>query len=257
MLQVARPSLYMPPKGLLVPEKPRLAMPMLGSRGARAAKGFGFTNRSAPAITISMQASTSNYDSTTIVIPAGAGIGDIAVLLDMAFDIGATPPNTTPTGWTAIGTSLTTTGIATIRQNTSFKVLIAGDPGSSITGMTTTSQTTGKVMYVFRKTSGTWQTPASVNGQATTGNPTLQTVTAGTAPYFVIGGFSSANTNGIGLPGDEGLSSSNGNLGVSDGAVFISKMFYKLVNSGPSSITADMGAVDDCGAMRSFRVAAA
>jgi len=255
--------LYTPPPALLVPSQkrwlpmapPKLAMPALIGRGARAAKGFGFTNQVATLPTITMEASTSNYDSTTIVIPADGAAGDIAVLLDMAFDEGSLPASVTPSGWTTIGTSLTVNGtVQRIRQNASYKILIGGDPGSSITGMSATSQTTGKVIYVFRKTSGTWEAPASINGQATTGDPTLQTVSAGSAPYFVIGGYSSGNVASTGVNSPTFSPTQDGSLGVSGGACFISYMYYKIFNGSPAAVDIDMGTPDDCGALRSYRI---
>lgn len=88
-----------------------------------------------------------------ITIPATAAVGDIAILFDRAVSSTVTAPTgVTPTGWTLQNTasqSVTTPG-NTIRS--SWKLLVDGDPGLQITGMTGSAATSpqNKVMLIFR-----------------------------------------------------------------------------------------------------------
>jgi hypothetical protein len=107
---------------------------------------------------------TSN--STAITIPATAAVGDFAILFDRSTSI----TDTIPSGWTSIN-AVTTGGI---RSNISYKKLVLGDPGASISGMTNST----KVLMIFRSNTGTFTTAtfSTPSGQATTANPTAQTV---------------------------------------------------------------------------------
>lgn len=93
---------------------------------------------------------TSATTSTaTIVIPATAAIGDVAILLDRAqASTAAAPAAVTPVGFTQQNTAAnaTTTGL---RISSTYKVLVSGDPGATITGMTGTASQT-KVILIFR-----------------------------------------------------------------------------------------------------------
>jgi hypothetical protein len=124
------------------------------------------TSRSAPAI--SFVASATSL-ATTIVIPASAAAGDIAVLFD------STPTSaisfTVPTGFSSISS---VTNSSTIRTNISYKSLVAGDSGTTIGGM---NGTTRKVLLVFRPSSTLNSISTSMNtGQVTTAVPTNQSL---------------------------------------------------------------------------------
>jgi len=119
--------------------------------------------------------------ASTITIPAGASIGDVAVLFDYAYRGGSPPTLVTPTDWTSIGEDNQTTA----RINMSYKILGTGEPGSSITGMNGATSN-NKVMFVFSGSISSI-TPGGVNVEATSGNPASQSCTAasGTAPLVV------------------------------------------------------------------------
>jgi hypothetical protein len=104
---------------------------------------------------------------TGVVVPATAAIGDFAIL----FDRSGSTTDTTPSGWTQIN-GVTTSGI---RSNISYKKLVSGDPGASITGM---GNAPSKLLMIFRSNTGTFTTASfsSVSNQATTAAPTAQTV---------------------------------------------------------------------------------
>jgi hypothetical protein len=121
--------------------------------------------------------------------------GDIGILIDWDVTTGGTPPTSvTPSGWTAIGSSISNTGSNSTRLNMSYKVLVSGDSGATLTGMGAADDTS-KTLQVFRKTSGAWGSPSSINAQAVSGSatPSNQTVTVGTAPGLVIAGWMDIN----------------------------------------------------------------
>ena len=106
--------------------------------------------------------------ASTITIPAAAAVGDYAVL----FDTSTTTTNTIPSGWTSIN-GATTSGI---RTNVSYKRLLSGDPGSSITGM---AGTTRKILLIVKGNSDITSVSVSTPGsQATVATPTNQTISS-------------------------------------------------------------------------------
>jgi hypothetical protein len=126
--------------------------------------------------------------SSTITIPATAAVGDFAIL----FDRSTTTTNTIPSGWTLVS-GITTTSI---RSNVSYKKLVSGDPGTSVTGM---AGTTTKVMLIFRSNTGTFTTLGSGGGggaQATTAAPTNQTITISSVatPNLTFAHYASTGT---------------------------------------------------------------
>lgn len=143
-----------------------------------AASGFSLT------FITDAQAST-----TSITIPAASAVGDLAVLMDYGGDFGSTVPSSvTPTNWTSIATT-SLGGIAgSTRVNMSYRVLTAGNPGSSVSGQSSSPE---KVMLIFRpstpivavtpvlytSTTSAAGTPASI-----TVNPSAETV-----PVIVFG----------------------------------------------------------------------
>jgi hypothetical protein len=94
---------------------------------------------------------TSDISTTsTITIPATAAIGDIAIIFDYGYITSTTAPTAvTPTNWTSIA-SVSNTTSPSQRLNVSYKTLVSGDPGSSITGVNTTSMR--KIILIYRPT---------------------------------------------------------------------------------------------------------
>lgn len=87
--------------------------------------------------------------TATIVIPATAAIGDVAILLDRAqATTAAAPAAVTPTGFTQQNTAANATATG-LRISSNYKILVAGDPGATITGMTGTASQT-KILLIFR-----------------------------------------------------------------------------------------------------------
>lgn len=131
--------------------------------------------------------STNTGNLSTIVVPSSVLPGDLMMLADFAYGFASAPTSVTPSGWITI---LDTT-ISNSRLISSYKIALAGDAGSTITGMAGNIFVfAGKVMLVFRGnkliTSVVVSTPGS---EATDGNPAVQTVTLSgvVEPFVVIG----------------------------------------------------------------------
>jgi hypothetical protein len=91
----------------------------------------------------SFQSSTAN---STIVIPATAAVGDIAILFDRQNSTSST--QVTPSGWTQITTALSAAAAPNqIRTTISYRILTAGQPGSTITGQGSVAR---KTIVVYR-----------------------------------------------------------------------------------------------------------
>lgn len=127
---------------------------------------------------------SADSSAATITIPATAQAGDLAVLYDLARNIIGTPTLVTPSGWTTLSDLTGGTGAAVL----SYKILGAGDPGATITGMDG-NIADAKSLEVFRATpSLAGVTVLESAEQYTAGNPTAQVKTAQSAyPYLVYG----------------------------------------------------------------------
>lgn len=124
--------------------------------------------------------------AATITIPAAAQAGDLAVLYDLARNVIASYPTlVTPSGWTTL---LDLQGNGNTSSILSYKILEAGDPGATITGMDGNSAD-AKSLVVFRATpSLAGVTVLESAEQYTAGNPDAQAKTAQSAyPYLVYG----------------------------------------------------------------------
>lgn len=178
--------------------------------------------------------SSATANAATITIPAGALAGDLAVLFDCAYS--TSPGAVTPAGWTNVANATVT---SVTRGMTHYKVLLAGDPGSSVTGMDET--TVDKVMLVFRPSRAIVSVVASTwNADATTLNPASQTVLAvGVAtPLVVIGGAGAASSTAAFVTASPAFDAT---VTTADSDAI---MGYKVYNSAPADHTIDM---DDLG----------
>lgn len=135
--------------------------------------------------------------ASTVAIPATAQVGDIAILVDWGYITSTTSPTSvTPTGFTLIGQHNQITSPAS-RIMATYKVLVAGDPGATITGMSTTSMR--KILMIYRPSiaynsitvnSGTFNTASTTPGS--------QNISPATKEYVLEFGIwgSSAGTIG-------------------------------------------------------------
>jgi len=139
--------------------------------------GYLYTRAENEKILWALYRSHATSSSSTITIPSAAKSGDLAVLMDYS----TSTTDTTPSGFTQINTSTTTD----IRVSSSYKVLVSGDPGTSITGM---AGTTRKILLVFspNKPIAT-VTATSTGSEATVNNPVAQTLSLASTSATVIG----------------------------------------------------------------------
>jgi hypothetical protein len=134
---------------------------------------------SADAISYTHVADSTSTDSATIVIPATAQVGDIAVL----FDSTVGPTNVYPSGWTGIYEESDT-----FDTSVSYKLLQIGDAGSTVTGMGTSSWNL-KTMHVFRPSTSVFTvTVSSLNASGSLNTePPQQAMNVAAAPAIVFG----------------------------------------------------------------------
>lgn len=184
---------------------------------------------------------TADSSASTITIPATSQTGDIAILYDLAVS-GSIPTLVTPSGWT---NRLNTTG-STFRLAVCSKILEAGEPGASITGMNGAT-VNNKMMMVFRPNIpiGT-ATFSTFTGETGPADPASQSILASgqPAPVLVIAGCgaSAGPSFSTASPAfDADVAASSPPL----------RMGYKIYNAGstPADHTIDMA---DLGARNSL-----
>lgn len=136
--------------------------------------------------------------TNTISIPASSNVGDFAVLFDSSINSSFTPPSTVvPSGWSSISNVSGTNSIipfiyTSIRSIVSYKSLVSGNPGSSITGMNAT--TDRKIIMVFRPNFSVQNTSIlSVNGAANSNSQTI-TITQSQPPILAFAHWASSGT---------------------------------------------------------------
>lgn len=189
-----------------------------------------------PVTTVSLF-STTTSTGTTIAWPASLQAGDVAVLVDRAATVsGSPPPSVVPTGFTGLTDDQTTQGIGQVSQRlvNSWRLLDGSESGN-ITGLNGTG---GKVLYIIRGDNPiVGVTPSVWNHQATTGDPTSQSVLASgqATPLAVIGAA-------VGSAGSAAFSTASPAFDATQtagtGAPLIAG--YKLYNSLPANHTIDM-----------------
>lgn len=138
------------------------------------------------ALSLSFQASATS-GAVTITVPASAAAGDLAVLYQYSISSTSLAPSAvTPSGWTALTDTSTISVGTSARGMLLYKVLVGGDPGSTVTGMSGSSSD-DKVIAVFRpSTAIALVSPSTFNAQMTNGTPTTQTTTATGLTYAIV-----------------------------------------------------------------------
>jgi hypothetical protein len=135
--------------------------------------------------------------TSTISIPAISSVGDFAVLFDSATGI-LIPTTVVPSGWSSISnvSEVELGPLKCIRSIVSYKSLVSGDPGSSITGMYAGifDATDRKIIMVFRPNFSVQNTSIlSVNG-ATNSNSQTITITESQPPILAFAHWASNGT---------------------------------------------------------------
>ncbi len=200
---------------------------------------------------ISLFASATSNQSSTITAPANILPGDLIVMADLAAGSSA-PAAVTPTGFTQVATSVTSSNY---RMCLSYKLAVGNEGGTSITGMTFSSGFGAtKAIYVFRgDVAATSLIVGGANSQSTTGDPTSQNVTAasGLAPLVVLGAYGGSGIAGTVNPRTfsttkDGEQEVVGDTISSDCDLWLA---YKIYNSAPADTSIDM---DDEGSSNSL-----
>jgi hypothetical protein len=195
---------------------------------------------------ITQFATATSAGSATITAPANILAGDLIVMIDSGSGgiSGIAPTAVTPTGFTAISTSITT---GAYRACFSYKLAVGTEGGTSITGMAPSGGGgMAKIMMVFRGNKpATTLTVGSPAGQATTGNPTAQNCTAGSgvAPLVVLGAYGAwAGLSGLVNPRTFSTTKDaeqeiTHNAMTDDHDLWLA---YKIYNSAPADSSIDM-----------------
>ena len=170
----------------------------------------------------------------TIVIPASAAAGDLAVLCDYAWKTlgSGDPGDVVPTGWTGL---ITDYDGDHARIRCSYKVLVGGDPGATVTGMNSTEE--DKVMFVFRPSQSiVTVTPSTWLADATSGDPASQAISAsGQATPIIVIGCAVARNNTVAFSTES--PAFDAKVANSDANMLVG---YKIYNTAPADHTVDM-----------------
>jgi hypothetical protein len=172
--------------------------------------------------------------TANITIPAAAQPGDFGILFDCGASVGI-PSDVTPTNWTGF---VSTTITGTTRLRVSRKILVAGDPNLSLTGINATDDR--KILLVFRGTSPFHlSTVPTWGADAQTGNPSSQVVAAAgiACPVIVFGMVCDADGGGV-AAFTANSPAFDGTLATTDGDMVVG---WKIYNGGPVNHTIGMG----------------
>lgn len=195
-------------------------------------------------------ADSATSTSHTITVPASVQAGDLLVLSDFAFNTGTTsiPTNVVPSGFTQVQTASMASGNPdAFRLTVSYKIADGTEASTSITGMNSAFES--KRLYVFRASAAiSAASVASVNSQATAGNPSPQPITSsgGAVPLVVLAAYAADGT----VNPRTMTPAKDGELG--SGQHWLA---YKIYNSSPADVSADMDDEGDANILISCYIA--
>lgn len=188
---------------------------------------------------------------TTVTVPAGVKAKDVAVLFQYGRAISGTPPAlVTPSPLVSVDTrTVTFTSGSTVsdRLAAAIGLLTGAEAGQDLTGFSGS-----KVLLIFRPIGGlTGVVAQSIAGQLTTGNPTLQTITASAYPGpVIVVGFSRPGGAGF-TPQPTGTLVTNGTMiGSNTGAW--GAVWFEVQAGATVDRTFDVGDSADPNALQSF-----
>lgn len=169
----------------------------------------------------------------TITVPATSQVGDLAILLDAAGDFGnSIPSEVVPSGFTLLDSDGSSNSSGGIRSVLSYRILTAGQPGSSITGKSSGAGEYGKIMLVFRPSKTIVSITAIVyTSTVSSGVPAAIAVnpSAEVNPVIVIG--AGTREGGGGTPTVSYASTFDATVTQTAGADCA--IGYKIINSSP------------------------
>ncbi len=219
-------------------------MPLITTRGAMSARGFGFAANLPRVVQYDDFASSS---SSTIDITAYTANGTLCVLADTASNsTGSSITKVVPSGFTEVASLSTVGGGVGLIHTVSYKVLNGTE--TTLTGQN--SSTNRKVAVFFAFTEGLITSAtksASVGSQIVNSSLLTQqsiSTSGQSAPTVLFGTFGTNVINNL-----TGLNPKDGELPVSAERC---RVFYKLVNSGTQSAVMDGPTVSSTAAMTSF-----
>jgi hypothetical protein len=198
---------------------------------------------------LTLSGSNSTSTATTITIPAAAAAGDIAILFDRATNSGLGAPNAvTPSGWTELNTTSVSTSGGSLRSSIAYKALVAGDPGTTVTGMNrlgaggiTKLMTTFRPIYrssVLRYAPVAFNFGSINNGQSVPSQTIDKTTIFNNNPGIVVAQYTSYNTSLAGAGVVRGFTTTLPTpTELNNGIVHYIKYTTALLGSNPASNT--------------------
>lgn len=199
--------------------------------------------------TISFIASTTST-AATITAPATINAGDLLILFDNNDQLSSTPPSVVPTGFTQITVYTGDDGTVFYKGLISYKIANGTEDSSTITGLASLFSGVRKCLLQFRGNIAiTSITPVSIDASFTEGDPASRVVPSASgvvplivfAEYFCNSSSISAATRTFSPAADGEVNSSN-----------FQYIKYKIYNSSPADITADLGDNGGGNALSSF-----
>ncbi|QJP13676.1 hypothetical protein G3545_08415 [Starkeya sp. ORNL1] len=172
----------------------------------------------------------------TIAVPASALAGDLCVFIQRSQLSSTTAPAATiPSGFTLAGTTSASSSPAQ-RATISHKVLVSGDLGTTLSGVTS-GQTASTTVLLFRPA---WPiagvTAVSVNGQGAGSLPATQTISiSGQTPPIVAIAHAGSSSSGT-LLGGSITATGTRQVGSSDRQ----DVWFQMFNTAPVNLTASM-----------------
>ena len=183
---------------------------------------------------IAFQTSATSSTSTTITCPTVQQY-DVGVLVDFAANGGSTPTQVVPSGFTLLKTDT----VSFFRGVASYKLFDGTESGSTLTGMSGDSRVT-KTLLVFRPDAPiTTVTASTWLGEATTGDPSSQSIAASGQPAPLVR-IAGANGSGTTNPTLTGTFDATVTQGSGTGRQVVG---YSVQNSSPADDSVDMNDV--------------
>lgn len=192
--------------------------------------GFGASAGAAPFTTLSFRSSATSTAST-LTAPGDIQAGDLLVWWDSGVAGFSAPASVVPTGFTEIQ-NVSVVSAAGARGILAYKIADGTEAGATLSGITSSP---AKILAVFKGDGPiSTATVQSTNGQATTGNPSAQSVAASghTPPLVVIGAYGASATL------DPRTFSPAEDAEISANTFHYLK--YKIYNSSPADHSIDM-----------------
>lgn len=170
------------------------------SAGGNGSQGIVIIRYPVPQVTTLSYLTSTTSTTSSITIPATSQVGDLALLFEFSRNTGASPVTVvTPSGWTLF-TQATAFAVSPGATVTAFyKILVSGDPGTSITAMSGTSGN-NKIMAIYRGNIPVSYYQAAVNTWNTSTNGTISSTTVPmtglVGPFVGFGLYAATSSTG-------------------------------------------------------------